>query len=502
MLRLRSVTGAAAGVSPGPVLAIGFAAVLGVLVTRSPAAAVGLIGLLVLVALPFRFPVTHLVILLVLLAAVPYGIQNQLAFGGGTGSVGLVPSDLLLAVGLLRALVVISRQRLTHLQAVALPLTSLFLVGVVAQLVHGLLRGAIVSEAGADARTLLGYGILLVALPILNDERQRRSLFRALVGAAILLGLWGLAQWSLSISYGEGGNFGVRQGVRLTSAGKGQLLGGLYSYPVVVIMGTAVLLSGAVRARRSKILLATAVGLNAVCLVLTYERTFWLVTVAGCALVAVRGGGRTRWRAAIWAPLALMFVLVPLATLSPAALTTARERLFSVGQYGSDRSVYYRLVESRHVLDQITARPVSGSGLGASIYWGRPLYHVPAQRYTFVHNGYLYLVWKLGMPFAVLLVGALLAAALRRRKGVGSAYDRAILNGAQGAVVALLLSNVTFPSLTSLSGTGSFGLLAAVSLVPRAGLLSPRWGRPARSGSDNPRPVAASHRLQPRPEPG
>jgi O-antigen ligase len=167
-----------------------------------------------------------------------------------------------------------------------------------------------------------------------------------------------------------------------------------------------------------------------------------------------------------------MLVLVPLAALSPDALTTARERLFSVGQYGSDRSVYYRLVESGHVLDQIRARPAFGSGLGASIYWGRPLYNVPAQRYTFVHNGYLYLAWKLGLPFALLLLGALMAAVLRRRRGVGSPYDAAILNGAQGAILALLLSNVTFPSLASLSGTDAFGLLVAICLVPRPAALS------------------------------
>lgn len=445
----------------------GAAGVLGTLAAVRPSLAIALAALIAVAALPFLFPVSHLVTLVVILAAVPFGIQNQLGIGGGTGAIGVVLSDLLLATGLLRALVMLSRDRLSHGQALTIPLTLLYLLLVVAQLGHGVADGARLNEAGAEARTMLGYGVILVALPILRDAHQRRQLLRALAIAALLLGVWGIAQYTLSISYGEGGNFGVREGVQLTSGGRGQLLGGLFSFPVVVIIGFAVLLGGQVRTRAGRAVLTLTIVLNAVCLLLTFERTFWLVTVLGCVLVAVRGGSRTRWRAAILAPIVLVLGLLPVAALSPDTLTTGRERLLSVGQYGTDRSVYYRLVESRHVLDEIDRRPLAGSGLGAAIWWGRPLYRVPPARYTFVHDGYLYIAWKLGLVIAAAIVAAMLLAVLRRSRRTEPPLWGAVVNGSQGALAALLISNLTFPSLASLSATGTIGLLLAICLVAR-----------------------------------
>lgn len=466
--------------------ALAAAAIVGALAAVQPVMAIGLIGLLVVTVLPFLYPVAHFITLLAILALVPFGVQNQFGIGGGTAAVGLVVSDLLLAAGLLRALVVLSRARLSHGQLVAMLLTLLFLAAVIVQLVHGIGRGARVNEAGVEARTMLGYGVLLIALPILRDAPQRRRLLRALVVTGLLVGLWGVAQWTLSISYGEGGNFGVRQGVRLTSGGRGQLLGGLFSFPIVMIMGFAVLLSGHVGRRRDQIVLVVMVLLNGVCLLLTYERTFWLVTVLGLVLVALRAGSSVRWRAALLAPAIAALVLVPVAAFSPDTFTTARERLVSVGQYSSDRSVYYRLVESRHVLAEIERRPLAGSGLGASIWWGRPLYQIPADRYTFVHNGYLYTVWKLGIVVGGALIAALLLGVVRSSRRIEPASWRAIVVGSQASLAALLVSNLTFPSLSSLSATGTIGLLLAICLAAPAATV--RHRAPQAEGRDsNPR---------------
>jgi hypothetical protein len=463
------------------------AALLGALAAVRSALALALVALAAVAALPFLFPVSHLVTLLVILAAVPFGVQNALGLGGGTGAIGLVVSDLLLAGGLFRALIVLSRDRLSHGQAVAILLMLLFLLAVAVQLLHGIARSARLNEAGGEARTLLGYGVLLIALPILRDADQRRRLLRALAVAGLLLGIWGIAQWTLSISYGEGGNFGVREGVTFTSGGRGQLLGGLFSFPVVVIIGFAVLLAGHVRDRRDQAVLTVTVVLNAICLLLTYERTFWLVAALGCVLVALRGGARARWRAALWAPMVAVLAVLPLAALSPDTLTTSRERLLSIGQYSNDRSVYYRLVESRHVLAEIERRPLAGSGTGAAIWWGRPLYRVPPARYTFVHDGYLYLAWKLGLVIAAALVAALLLAVLRRPPHTQPSSWEAVVNGAQAALAALLVSNLTFPSLTSISGTGTIGLLLAICLV------APTVSRRGRAAQ--PQPAAANRAL-------
>ena len=435
----------------------------GVLSAVQPQLAVALIALLIVGLLPFLFPVGHLLLLVFVLAALPFELQNTYGFGGGTGAVGVVLSDLLLAGGLARAMLVLGRQRVSPLQAAAILSMLLFLLVVMVQLIHGVQRGSVVSEAGTEARAMLGYGAFLVALPLLQDQRHRWALLRGLVGLGILLGAVGLAQVLFGVSYGGSGDFGVREGVQLTSSEGGQLQGGLFGYPVVIVMGVAALAARTATTLRGRVALGTAVTLSTVCLLLTYERTFWLATAAGCALVVARAGeGRRRILVSI--PVIVALVFIPLASFSPDTLTTARERLMSLGQYSTDGSVYYRLVESRNVIDQVDERPLAGSGLGASIYWGRPLYRVPPERYTFIHNGFLYVAWKLGTIIALMLVGAIVGAIARSRRR----FDHAVaplVAGAQGALLALLIGSLTFPTIASLSSNATIGVLLAICLA-------------------------------------
>ena len=46
----------------------------------------------------------------------------------------------------------------------------------------------------------------------------------------------------------------MREGVRFTSAGRGQIQGGLFAFPVAVVMGVAALLSQRVRSTRTRVL--------------------------------------------------------------------------------------------------------------------------------------------------------------------------------------------------------------------------------------------------------
>jgi hypothetical protein len=65
-------------------------------------------------------------------------------------------------------------------------------------------------------------------------------------------------------------------------------------------------------------------------------------------------------------------------------------------------------------------------------------------------------------------VAALLLAVLRSPRRLQPAGWRAVVIGAQAALAALLISNLTFPSLSSLSGTGMIGLLLAICVAAPA----------------------------------
>lgn len=444
----------------------GVAVVAGVVAARNPFAALAMLGVPAIAALPFVVPTASFVLLLGLLAIVPYGIQNQLGVGGGTGAVGLVLSDVLFSTLLAWALLCLLQRRLDRLRLLAIAGTFAVLAAVAVQFYNGaMVHGHSLSDAGVEMRTLAGLATGIIAIPLLDDPVRRRRLLRGLLGLGLLLGAWGLAQWLFGISYGESGDFGVRSGVRLTSDGRGQLLGGLYGFPVVVVMGAAVLFSGQVRDPVARGLLLTAVALNLICLLLTYERTFWLTTVIGAVWVLMRSGMGATARAVLLGPILALALTIPLAMLSPGTLTTAQERLLSLGQYGSDGSVSYRVIETRHVLQEIAERPF-GSGLGATIYWGRPASNVPPENFTYVHNGYLMLAWKLGIIPALILTTALLLAALRRKLPRHPALLGATVIGAQGALLALLIGNVTFKVITTMSATGLIGLLVAFVLLP------------------------------------
>jgi hypothetical protein len=437
------------------------AVAFGVLSGTQPVAAIVLAGLAGLMVLTVVAPVAHLTLLIILTAIVPYQLQNAVQGGG----VGLVASDAVLLTGLARGAFVLAQRRLRASEVVGIALTLLFLAAAAFQFVHGIRRGAPLSNAGDELRTLLGLGVVLVALPILQDDEARARLLKALLGTGLLLGLWGIAQWSLDLPYFPGA--GVREGVALTSSGRGQLQGGLYAFPVAVTLAFAALMWGGVRSALGRAALGACIALNAICILLTFERTFWLVTLVACAFVVLRTGREQRARAVALVPVVVVVSAVPLAFLAPDTLTTARERLLSLNQYASDSAVSYRVREAQETIEEIHLAPVAGSGLGASIWWGRPASEVPPSVNYFVHNGYLWTAWKLGIPIALLLWLPLFLAILRRGRVAAGRVVAGVATGAQASLLALAVTAVTFPSVASKTITTTMGLLLAFCLLPR-----------------------------------
>ena len=440
----------------------------GVGVAVQPLVVLAVLGVALLVGLTLIPPVAHLFLLLGVTAIVPYGVQNSLGIGGGSGSPGLLLSDALLLSGMVRVGAWLLSRPAPRRLRIGASLVLAFMGVAALQLVHGIAAGRNVSTVGAEFRVVFGFASFLLAVPILSDEAERRRLLRALPWLGLGLGLWGLAQWVFDLQFSAAKDVGVEAGIRFTSSGRGQLQGGLFGFPVAVVMALAALMSDEVRSLGARLLLAAVVVLNALCLVFTYERTFWVATTLAAAVVVLKAGGLHRFRAVVWGTAVALLGFAVLATLAPADLTAARERLLSLSQYGSDNSVRYRVAESRHVLEQIEARPVVGSGFGATIFFGRPWDHVPPESLTFAHNGYLWLAWKLGVPGALVLFGVLFWSIGWFRRPRDGSLAEAVRNGASGALLALAIGSVTLPSFNQLSITAVMGVLMAVALAPGA----------------------------------
>jgi O-antigen ligase len=438
----------------------GLAAIaFGTVLAENPFAA---IVLLVLVPLAFGAPVASLGVLLFVTLLVPFDIQNKLSVLGRLDSPGLLVIDVLLLLGLCRVGMLLVTRRL-RMPPPLLLAGALGLILAVA-LIEGIAIGYDLREAGHEARrVVLGVGAFILAWPILGDEAARQRLYWVLLLLGLAVGLSGLAQWLVDFDLVAAGDAGVRPGVDLTSAGRGQLQGGLYAFPAAATLSFAALVSQRIRSAEARWLLGAILVLNLVCLVLTYERTFWAATAVGCLVVAVKSGREARRTAVRWGAIGTVALLVALAALGQ--VRTAAERLVSVTQYRTDESFTHRTLETETVIEAISERPLTGSGFGDTITWGKEgVFSTLTTPYA--HNGYLWLAWKLGIPAACLVVLAVGAAVLRRGPAPKDEWLATLRTGSQAALLGLLLVNVTFPAFNTLSITAAMGLLVAICVRP------------------------------------
>jgi O-antigen/teichoic acid export membrane protein len=446
----------------------------GTIAARQPHAAAGLAAVGLAGILAFRAPVAHLLALVALTAIVPLAVQARVGSGGSVESAGVLPSDVLLLTGLARALLIVPGRPQRRLASVAAALTALFLLASGLQLMHAIALGRPVSGAGGEFRALLGFGALLVALPVLADPSQRRRLLAGLAWLALALGLWGIVQFAAHLQFyaledpGDTGSF-------LTA---GRVIG-LFGFPVAAIVAVAVL-SGAPRRRPGEqALLYGVVIANSAAMVLTFERTFVLVTLGGFALVFLRAAARQRVRLAVAAPAALACTTLALAVAAPAAFSAYWTRLSSIGSARTDPAVVYRVEESRAVTSQISQRPLEGSALGATILIGRPgTNRAPAPR-RHAENGYLWLAWKVGIPQALIMC-ALLALAVVAPRPRGEDLAGVVLRrGCQAGVAAVAVASLTFASFNQIGITVVMGVLFAICVSAPSGAALPRARVPA-----------------------
>lgn len=431
---------------------------VGALVSHSPKMALALATVGLAFLLPWIAPVTHLTILLFVTGILPFSVQNAVS----AGSAGLVVSDLLLLGGLVRVGILFFRQPLARRQLLAAIALAVILVVAFVGFLRGWHAGRDVSQVGFEFRVVLGLATLLLTVPLLNDEKSRARLTRALLMLGIVLGVWGIYQFFGNIGFAQSGDSGLRQGVNFTTSGRGQVQGGLFAFPVAATMAFATLMSGAVRSLRLRATLVVVTALNVVSMLLTYERTFWVATTLAFAFIAIKAGRLERLKAVIAALAILIGVFSVMATVAPNELTAARERLLSLSQYNDDNSVRYRVAETRAVFKEVKQRPLAGSGLAATTWWGRPWELVAPRSNGYAHNGYLWLAWKLGIPVAALMTALMLAAVARRSRPSGGVLFRGVWTGAQAAILIMLVATVTFPSFAFLAVTPLMGVVLAV----------------------------------------
>lgn len=154
--------------------------------------------------------------------------------------------------------------------------------------------------------------------------------------------------------------------------------------------------------RNTKLLMAMLVGFYAIVVVVSFSRGFWISGMASLVLILWLLDKRKLALLAIYTVIAgFVFVLAVQAVFPDKSVfifKVLQARLSSSATGTQDLSLRSRYYETQEILNQISQYPLSGFGLGSSFRYYEPIGNSYSNG-TFIHNGYLFVWVKLGLPF-------------------------------------------------------------------------------------------------------
>jgi hypothetical protein len=220
-------------------------------------------------------------------------------------------------------------------------------------------------------------------------------------------------------------------------------------------------------ARKTRILLALLAAFYALVVVVSFSRGFWISGVVGMALTLWLIDKRKLALFALYACCGALAFIVAVNIVFPDKATfifkVLQARLASSASGTQDLSVLARVYETQAVLDYIARYPLGGAGMGTFIMVYDPLERV-FTRVGFIHNGYLYVLMKLGLPFFLAFYAVWFMTIGRAKRLASAPTDasaRILAAGALGGLIAFTLLNITSAIPETRDGFYSLSILYA-----------------------------------------
>lgn len=386
------------------------------LATTRPALAVLAPAAILVAVLIYRRPESGALAILVLVILLPRSIlfDRGIPFGGGSLKVTDVLLALTLGSWLMQTVVARRPLRLPASGAVTLLLLTFICIALIG-VATARSRGTPQKIALLELRPLLSY---LLVFPLVDRARTIRGTERFLHFVLVALAAAsGIAIWRYTQGQGTGASY-ADNAIRVIGWSVFSLLGLVWS---LVLLPYA-------QSRRARVFLAGLAALSLGGEFVSFQRTTWVATIVALALaVLIVRAGRRRKLVGWMSTLLIGGLLLVLAvnTLSarrvesPVSATVAR--FHSILAYRNDVSAGRRINEWNEASKVIEANPLGGIGLGGTITFIDPEYSPESNSYGFsttqnyIHNSYIWLALKLGIPGLVTFL--LLVAVVARNAG-------------------------------------------------------------------------------------
>lgn len=217
-----------------------------------------------------------------------------------------------------------------------------------------------------------------------------------------------------------------------------------------ILIGMALFLF--VRSTSARAIILALVSFFALALALTFSRGYWIGLFVGIAVLFMLFKGKERWRLSVTllmlAGVAAIVLLVVFQSTGLAILGSMADRLTAKSLSPAlDLSLQSRLSETSIVVESILTNPILGSGLGVLFKFPDPISKTTFETW-YVHNGYLFLWFKVGLAGLMcflLAYGAMLRDAYKLFREQPETFESHLLAGVIAVLVAMSVISLTSP---------------------------------------------------------
>lgn len=200
---------------------------------------------------------------------------------------------------------------------------------------------------------------------------------------------------------------------------------------------------------KTRIVALLFTGLSVVFLFSTFSRTFWVILLLTVFAMFIIVPGEKKLRLTVYVGVIITFIGIMAFLFMKDNITilyeVSKKRLLSTTKAGQDISLRSRLVEWSVVTDKIISNPLGGNGLGKQFHFYEPI-TMTTRRTEIIHNGYLYLLYRVGIPLSLFYFGFLvfyLFKAINLISRAKSDFAKSLAYSIIGLFLTLFIANYT-----------------------------------------------------------